>query len=164
MESLKLLLVDESATDALGERIAPLLVPGMVIFLRGDLGAGKTSLARAILRARGYEGKVKSPTYTLLELYTVSSLHLYHFDFYRFHDPHEWAEAGFRDHFNADNICLVEWPEKAEGFLPAADLTLHLQIHGVGRKAEITAGSEQGHQCLQQLAKHDDNSLPHWES
>ena len=164
MESLKLLLVDESATDALGASMAPLLVPGMVIFLRGDLGTGKTSLARAMLRALGYEGRVKSPTYTLLELYTVSRLHLYHFDFYRFHDPREWAEAGFRDHFCADNICLVEWPEKAEGFLPAADLTLHLKIHGVGRKAEITAGSERGNQCLLQLAKRYEDSLPHWES
>jgi Predicted ATPase or kinase len=84
---------------------------------------------------------------------------LYHFDFYRFHGPREWDEAGFRDLFNEDNICLVEWPEKADGLLPAADLTIHLQIRGSGREAEITAGSEQGRTCLQELAKHY-GSLP----
>ncbi len=163
MDSLKLFLADEHSTDALGAQIAPLLASGMVIFLSGHLGAGKTSLARAMLRALGYQGKVKSPTYTLVELYTVSRLNLYHFDFYRFHDPHEWDDAGFRDLFNEDNICLVEWPEKADGLLPAADLAIHLGIRGSGREAKITAGSEQGRTCLQQLTKHY-GSLPSHES
>ena len=163
MESLKHFLVDESSTDVLGAHLAPLLASGMVIFLSGHLGAGKTSLARAMLRGLGFSGKVKSPTYTLVELYTVSRLNLYHFDFYRFHDPREWDEAGFRDLFNEDNICLVEWPDKAGGLLPAADLTIHLQIRGSGREVEITAGSEQGRTCLKELAKHY-GSLPSHES
>ena len=147
-------LPDETATQLLGSRLAPLLVPGMVVFLRGDLGAGKTSLARATLRALGFAGKVKSPTYTLVELYTVSRLNLYHFDFYRFNDPREWADAGMRDLFGADNVCLVEWPEKAAGLLPAADLTIHLHIAGEARRANITAESELGRTCLQALQKH----------
>ena len=162
--SLNLLLPGEPGTEALGAQIAPLLAPGMVIFLRGDLGAGKTALARAVLRALGYTGKVKSPTYTLVELYTVSRLNLYHFDFYRFHDPREWADAGFREHFNETGVCLVEWPEKADGLLPAADLTVHLHIRDSAREAEITAGSEQGRTCLLKLAKHYDGSVPPAES
>jgi tRNA threonylcarbamoyladenosine biosynthesis protein TsaE len=152
--SLRVSLPGETETHLLGVHIAPLLAPGMVVFLRGDLGAGKTSLARAVLRALGFGGKVKSPTYTLVELYTVSRLHLYHFDFYRFRDPQEWTEAGFREHFNEDSVCLVEWPEKAHGLLPAADLTVHLQIEGEGRLAEITAGREKGRMCLRELSKH----------
>jgi tRNA threonylcarbamoyladenosine biosynthesis protein TsaE len=150
-------LPGETDTQVLGGRIAPLLVPGMVVFLRGDLGAGKTFLARAMLRALGYAGKVKSPTYTLVELYAVSRLHLYHFDFYRFNDPREWTDAGMRDLFGADNVCLVEWPEKAAGLLPAADLTLHLHIAGAGRRADITAESELGRACIQALQKYDDD-------
>jgi tRNA threonylcarbamoyladenosine biosynthesis protein TsaE len=152
--SLRISLPGETDTHLLGVHIAPLLAPGMVIFLRGDLGAGKTSLARAVLRALGFGGKVKSPTYTLVELYTVSRLHLYHFDFYRFRDPQEWTEAGFREHFNEDSVCLVEWPDKAHGLLPAADLTVQLQIEGEGRLAEITAGSEKGRMCLRELSRH----------
>ena len=162
--TLNIALAGEPDTEMLGAHIAPLLAPGMVIFLRGDLGAGKTALARAVLHARGYVGKVKSPTYTLVELYTVSSLNLYHFDFYRFHDPREWADAGFREHFNETAVCLVEWPEKAEGLLPVADMTVHLHIRGSARAAEITAGSEQGRTCLLKLAKHYDSSLPTAES
>lgn len=152
LATLTLALPDPAATDALGARIAPSLQPGMVIFLRGDLGAGKTSLARAMLRALGYEGRVKSPTYTLVELYTVSRLNLYHFDFYRFHDPHEWVEAGFRDLFNETSVCLVEWPEKAGGLLPPADLAIHLQIRGAERDAVLTATSEKGRKCISGVA------------
>jgi tRNA threonylcarbamoyladenosine biosynthesis protein TsaE len=152
--SLILSLRDADATDALGAAIAPALQPGMVIFLSGQLGAGKTSLARAMLRALGYEGRVKSPTYTLVELYTISRLNFYHFDFYRFHDPHEWVEAGFRDLFNETSVCLVEWPEKAGGLLPAADLVIHLGISGSGREATLTATSEKGQQCIRAAEAH----------
>lgn len=122
--------------------------PGLIIFLKGDLGAGKTTLARGILRGLGYEGKVKSPTYNLVELYKISRLYFYHFDFYRFIDPIEWEEAGFREYFNENSICLVEWPEKAEKLLPIADIQISFTIIETGRKIEIQAGTEVGRQCL----------------
>lgn len=141
-------LADEVATLALGAEIAAVLHPGLVIFLRGNLGAGKTTLARGILRGLGYQGKVKSPTYNLVELYKISRLYFYHFDFYRFNDPIEWEDAGFREYFNAESICLVEWPEKARGLLPKADLEILLGIIETGRNVEIQAGTEAGRQCL----------------
>jgi tRNA threonylcarbamoyladenosine biosynthesis protein TsaE len=102
----------------------------MVIYLRGELGAGKTTFVRALLRALGFVGPVKSPTYTLVEVYAVSRLNLYHFDFYRLKDPNEWHEAGFRDSVSAQAISLIEWPEKALGAsvaLPPPDLEIHLR-------------------------------------
>ncbi len=121
-------LADEAATMALGAALAADIerLPGTVIYLSGDLGAGKTTLTRGFLRALGFAGRVKSPTYTLVELYVISKLNLYHFDFYRFSDPDEWQEAGFRDLFNQTNICLVEWPEKAGELLPLPDLHITL--------------------------------------
>ena len=144
-------LVDEGATLALGAEVAPILHPGLVIFLSGDLGSGKTTLARGILRGLGYQGKVRSPTYNLVELYKISRLYFYHFDFYRFKDPIEWEEAGFREYFNADSICLVEWPEKAGGRLPAPDVRIQMQVSGSGRDITISAESEAGSKCLTQL-------------
>ena len=141
-------LADEAATLALGAEIAAILRSGLIVFLRGNLGAGKTTLARGILRGLGYQGKVKSPTYNLVELYKISRLYFYHFDFYRFNDPIEWEDAGFREYFNAESICLVEWPEKAHGLLPAADLQILLSITETGRNVEIQAGTEAGRQCL----------------
>jgi tRNA threonylcarbamoyladenosine biosynthesis protein TsaE len=141
-------LADETATLALGATIAPALHPGLVIFLEGELGAGKTTLARGILRGLGYLGKVKSPTYNLIELYKISKLYLYHFDFYRFNNPSEWEEAGFRDYFNTDSICLVEWPEKAEELLPQADLKFIFEVAEEGRKVEIQADTEAGKLCV----------------
>lgn len=156
--TLKIALADPAATDALGARLATALVPGMLILLSGNLGAGKTALARAIVRALGYEGRVKSPTYTLVELYAVSSLNLYHFDFYRFNDPREWVEAGFRDLFNETSVCLVEWPEKAGGLLPPADLAIQLSVHGAGRDAVLTATSEKGRKCISAVTATEDGS------
>ncbi|SFN78706.1 tRNA threonylcarbamoyladenosine biosynthesis protein TsaE [Nitrosospira briensis] len=141
-------LADEAATLALGAEVAQILHPGLVIFLSGDLGSGKTTLARGILRALGHQGKVRSPTYNLVELYKISRLYFYHFDFYRFKDPVEWEEAGFREYFNPDSICLVEWPEKAGGLLPTADLGFVLHIAEAGRNIEIQAGTEAGRLCL----------------
>lgn len=141
-------LADENATLALGAALAPALQPGLVVTLRGELGAGKTTLVRGLLRALGYAGRVKSPTYTLVELYTVSSLDLYHFDFYRFHDPSEWTHAGFRDMFNGRGICLIEWPERAEGQLPPADLDIALEVTEPGRAATLTALSPAGERLL----------------
>ncbi len=144
-------LPDEAATLAFGAELARALVPGLTIYLVGDLGAGKTTLTRGVLRGLGYTGKVKSPTYTLLELYTVSSLYLYHFDFYRFADPQEWVDTGFREYFNADSVCIVEWPEKAGEFLPAPDLRISLEAQQSGRSLHVHAETEAGKQCLARL-------------
>ena len=142
------LLPDEAATLAFGAALAGVLRPGLKIYLVGDLGAGKTTLARGILQGLGYVGKVKSPTYTLVEVYTVSSLYLYHFDFYRFVDPQEWFDAGFREYFNADTVCLVEWPEKAGEFLPPPDLQICLTVDQGGRSLQANAETEAGTRCL----------------
>ncbi|MFH1044422.1 MAG: tRNA (adenosine(37)-N6)-threonylcarbamoyltransferase complex ATPase subunit type 1 TsaE [Pseudomonadota bacterium] len=144
-------LPDEAATHALGARLAPAIRPGMLLYLHGDLGSGKTTLARGLLRGLGYQGRVKSPTYSLVELYTVSRLNLYHFDFYRFRDPKEWRDAGFNECFNDASVCLVEWPEKAGGLLPVADLDLAFEFAAEGRDLEIHAGTESGKACLNQL-------------
>lgn len=123
----------------------------MVIYLSGDLGTGKTTLARGLLRGLGYAGRVKSPTFTLVELYEFSRLYLYHFDFYRISDPRELGDAGFRECFNPGSVCLVEWPEKAASALPAADLKIVMKVAGPGRSVEIVAETEAGRLCLGRL-------------
>lgn len=143
----------EAATLRCGELFAALLHPGLTIFLYGDLGAGKTTLTRGILKGLGHHGKVRSPTYNLVEIYKLSRLYLYHFDFYRFNDPLEWEEAGFREYFNQDSICLVEWPEKAGEFLHAADLAVWISYSETGRIAEFRAETEAGKQCLSHWKK-----------
>ncbi len=143
-------LADETAMLNLGSKIADLLHPGLTIYLAGNLGAGKTTLTRGILHGLGYQHVVKSPTYNLVEIYKISRLYLYHFDFYRFNDYLEWEEAGFREYFNSDSVCIVEWPEKAGDLLPVADLQITIKIHDKGRSIEIQAGTEIGKQCLQQ--------------
>lgn len=148
---VEVFLPDESATLALGAKLGALLRPGMYVALQGDLGSGKTTLARGMLRALGYDGRVKSPTYALVELYKLSRLDFYHFDFYRFADPHELVDSGLREAFNDAAVCIVEWPERAAGFLPPPDLSLTLSVRGQGREAVLVAESESGRHCLQQL-------------
>ncbi|HTS52252.1 MAG TPA: tRNA (adenosine(37)-N6)-threonylcarbamoyltransferase complex ATPase subunit type 1 TsaE [Burkholderiales bacterium] len=145
-------LPNEGATSTLGARLAGVLRPGLVIFLSGELGTGKTTLVRGCLRALGYRGRVKSPTFALVELYEVSRLHLHHFDFYRFEDPQEWVDAGFRELFGGNNVCLVEWPERARDRLPVADLWIRLEHAAGERAARITAHTELGKQCLEELS------------
>ena len=152
MVALKTFLPDEAATLAFGAALAAGLEPGFVVYLRGELGAGKTTLARGVLRGLGYEGPVRSPTYTLVELYAISRLNLHHFDFYRLHDPREWIDAGFRESFNERNLSLVEWPEKAGDLLPCADVEITLTTSGSGRSATCTGNSPRGLRCLALLA------------
>jgi len=149
---LSAFLPDEAATLRFGEKLAQVLQPGLFVALSGELGSGKTTLARGILRGLGYEGKVKSPTYTLVEVYELSRLDLYHFDLYRFKDSRELLEAGFRDDFDSRNVCLVEWPERAKDLLPIADLSVALAEERGGRHVRIAAQTESGKNCLARIA------------
>ncbi|HYD33492.1 MAG TPA: tRNA (adenosine(37)-N6)-threonylcarbamoyltransferase complex ATPase subunit type 1 TsaE [Methylophilaceae bacterium] len=142
-------LTDEAATLALGKRLATSVQPGLVIYLHGDLGAGKTTLVRGLIQGLGHVGKVKSPTYTLVEPYVISGMNLYHFDLYRFVDPEEWDASGFRDYFNRQSVCLVEWPERASGLLPKADIDIRLEPQGPGRKVVMTANTDTGIRSLE---------------
>ncbi|HRK87054.1 tRNA (adenosine(37)-N6)-threonylcarbamoyltransferase complex ATPase subunit type 1 TsaE [Alcaligenes sp. HNGD-HTN06] len=157
--SLTVSLPDEDATTALAQSLAPLLSgqvagvpPGGRIHLHGDLGAGKTHFVRALLRACGVTGRIKSPSYALLESYKVSSLYFYHLDFYRFSDPREWVDAGFRDILQDNAVVLIEWPEKAGDLLPEPDLDLHLDYCGDGRLATLDAHSAKGTLWITTLA------------
>ena len=150
-DTITLHLPDERATLDLGTRLADGLVAGMLIALHGPLGAGKTTLARGLLRGLGFEGRVKSPTYALVEVYKLSRLDLYHFDFYRFANPEELTDSGLQDAFNETNVCVVEWPERAGGMLPPADVDVQLTIANGARSALLTAQTEYGTRCLQKL-------------
>lgn len=167
-------LADEAATAAFGARFADAVeavrnrgntghtghdphdehaFEGLQVQLIGDLGAGKTTLVRATLRALGHTGRVRSPTYTLVEPYAVErpdgELEVYHFDLYRFTDPAEWADAGFREYFDSGAICLVEWPQRAGGLLGIPDLVFSLDVAGDGRLLIARAYSESGKACLE---------------
>jgi tRNA threonylcarbamoyladenosine biosynthesis protein TsaE len=146
-------LPDEVSTSVFAAKLARAISPGLVIYLRGDLGAGKTTLVRALLTELGYQGRVKSPTYTLLEHYEVAGQQLRHFDLYRFRDATEWEAAGFNDEFNGTNICLVEWPEKAAVLIPPADLEINFEILANGRNITLYAQSDTGTACLNSLQK-----------
>src|SRR4051812_40891660 len=141
-------LPDEESTLQLGARLAAGVRAGRVLHLRGELGSGKTTLVRGLLRALGEAGRVKSPTYGLVELYSVSSLNLYHFDFYRFKDRAEWLSSGFRDYFNPDSVCIVEWPERAGDLLAPPDVAIALEFDGAGRRAFLKAHSDSGRAWL----------------
>jgi tRNA threonylcarbamoyladenosine biosynthesis protein TsaE len=138
-------------TDLLGLFLGKAILnqgSGGVIYLQGELGAGKTALVRALLRTCGVQGRIKSPSYALLETYKVSSLYFYHLDFYRFKNPQEWQEAGFRDLFHSNAVVLIEWPEKADGLLPQPDLLINLLYEGEGRIVNIDAYTQKGLACV----------------
>jgi tRNA threonylcarbamoyladenosine biosynthesis protein TsaE len=144
-------LADAAATERVGAALARALAGGMVVALHGDLGTGKTTVVRGALRALGWTGPVKSPTYTLVEHYPFSSLYFYHFDFYRFADPSEWETAGIADCFRDDAVCLVEWPERVAGLLPPADIDIalaHPKSGGTGRDLSLSIHTEAGERCL----------------
>ncbi len=162
-------LNNEAATSALGHCLAQQLTPGLIIYLHGDLGSGKTTLTRALLHAAGFAGRVKSPTYTLAESYQINlptqstnqltsqpmrPTTVMHFDLYRMTCPEEFLEAGFRDVFNGTTICIVEWPENGAAVLPRPDLEIFLTLAGMeltARQIELHALSEKGSVCLHQL-------------
>lgn len=148
---LDLKLPDPAATEALGAALASGARAGRVIHLRGELGAGKTTLVRGLLRALGHTGRVKSPTYTLVEPYELSSLHFYHFDFYRLKNQEEWEQAGFREYFNGEALCAVEWPERADGLLAPPDLDIELRFEGEHRRARLNARGGAGEAWLSSL-------------
>lgn len=144
-------LPDAKATLRLGAALARGIGPGLVLHLKGDLGAGKTTLVRGLLRALGHAGPVKSPSYALVEPYALSSLNFYHFDFYRIKDQAEWWSSGFREYFGPDAACVVEWPERAQGVLPPPDLEVQLDFQGEGRRAAVEARTPSGIAWLSSL-------------
>ena len=142
---------DAAATAKLGAALAAGAGPGRVLHLSGDLGTGKTTLVRGLLRTLGVQGPVKSPTYTWVEPYTVSRLDLYHFDFYRFTDRTEWLSSGLREYFGPDAFCIVEWPEKAGDLLPPPDIKVTLLYDGEARRASLESHSPAGEAWLSSL-------------
>ncbi len=137
-------LADEEATVAAGQALGRAAREGAVVFLQGDLGAGKTTFSRGVLRALGHSGAVKSPTYTLVEPYQLGSRQVFHFDLYRLGDPEELDYMGIRDYFDERSLCLVEWPARGEGFLPAPDIIVTLVVQAGGRLVKLRAGTETG--------------------
>jgi tRNA threonylcarbamoyladenosine biosynthesis protein TsaE len=146
-----IILVEEAATIALGHEIAKYVVAATLIYLKGDLGTGKTTLVRGILRGLGYQGKVKSPTYTLVEEYHFPLGAFYHFDLYRLSHPEELDYIGFSEYLDSDAVLLIEWPECGSGFLPPADIEFSFKSREDGREVQIDTTSEKGQALWQHL-------------
>ncbi|EON93801.1 ATPase [Marinobacter lipolyticus SM19] len=153
-QEFHIFLADEAATEALGGQLAKAVVGaghGGTLFLKGNLGMGKTTLSRGFMRGLGHEGAVKSPTYTLVEPYEHLQPAAYHFDLYRLGDPEELEYMGIRDYFEGGNACLIEWPERGRGVLPQADLVISLERDGEGRSARLVPGTKNGESLLAML-------------
>lgn len=156
--SIQVPLIDEISTEKLGADLAQVVTAPCIVFLRGQLGAGKTTLVRGFLRALGYQETVKSPTYTVVEPYAFSELQCYHFDLYRIKSPYELDELGIREYFSSNSICLFEWPEQGDGVLPQADIEISFSVNpssepakkGI-RLASLVAHSANGEQVLKKL-------------
>jgi tRNA threonylcarbamoyladenosine biosynthesis protein TsaE len=146
------LLADEEATLAFGASLAAALRDGGIITLRGNLGSGKTTLSRGLLRALGHKGAVKSPTYTLVEPYEIGARKIFHYDLYRLNDPAELDYLGLRDFIDKQTLTLIEWPEKGEPLLPPVDLDVTLAVEGTGRRISWQAHSIVGEQLATALA------------
>jgi tRNA threonylcarbamoyladenosine biosynthesis protein TsaE len=150
---MRVQLIGERAQDRFGRRIAGCLRPPCIIYLDGDLGTGKTTLVRGVLRGLGHSGSVRSPTYTLLEPYEFNGMRLYHLDLYRLSDPEELEFLGLRDLLGAESVLFVEWPERGTGVLPSADLEICLDYRTKGRSLELRARGPAGEQLIEALAR-----------
>jgi tRNA threonylcarbamoyladenosine biosynthesis protein TsaE len=145
-------VASETEMEGLGGRLAAALRPGLIVFLRGDLGAGKTTLVRGVLRALGHHGVVKSPTYTLVEPYECGGLAVFHFDLYRLRDAEELETIGIRDYMDGTGVCLIEWPERGETMLAVPDLEVTITRQDGRRRVELSARTELGTAALESLA------------
>jgi tRNA threonylcarbamoyladenosine biosynthesis protein TsaE len=139
---------DEATMVFLGARLAAASEPGLVIFLQGDLGMGKTTFCRGFIQSLGHVGAVKSPTYTLVEPYQLGNMQVFHFDLYRLVDPEELEFMGIRDYFGDLSVCLVEWPERGLGALPTGDIVISIGREGQGRGLALEAATERGRRVL----------------
>lgn len=147
-------LADEAGTEALGRALARAVMStgkGATIFLHGNLGMGKTTMSRGVMRGMGHDGAVKSPTYTIVEPYEHLEPMVYHFDLYRLADPEELEYLGIRDYFGRSSLCLIEWAERGEGVLPVPDLQVELEPEGEGRRATLRSHTRMGKECLENL-------------
>lgn len=145
-------LINLDTTTVLGQQLANILKGGDIIFLCGDLGAGKTTLSRAILRGLGHTGTVKSPTYNLLESYVLEKLTVHHFDLYRLADAEELEYIGIDDYFDANTLCMMEWPERGAGFLPQEDVIVTLCADKFVRTAILKAVTERGRAIVELIS------------
>lgn len=152
MSELIVNLVGEEAMMGFGARLAAVTGAVGVIFLEGDLGAGKTTLSRGLIRGLGHVGAVKSPTFTLVEPYEIGSLRAYHFDLYRLVDPEELEYLGIRDYLEEDALCLIEWPERGAGFLPKPDMTITIRPQAQGRSLLLSPQGSRGEAWCAALA------------
>jgi tRNA threonylcarbamoyladenosine biosynthesis protein TsaE len=150
-EQCLLLAPDEAAMVALGARLGAACEPGLVVFLQGELGMGKSTFCRGLIQSLGHAGAVKSPTYTLVEPYQLGKLQLFHFDLYRLAAPEELEFIGIRDYFGDFSVCLVEWPERGLGALPPADLVITIGLEGQGRRLAYAAATRQGRAVLARM-------------
>ena len=139
---------DEATMESLGARLGAACEPGLIVFLQGDLGMGKTTFCRGFIQSLGHAGAVKSPTYTLVEPYHLGNLQVFHFDLYRLGDPEELEFMGIRDYFGDLSVCLVEWPERGLGALPPGDIVITIGREGQGRRLAYVAATEQGRRVL----------------
>lgn len=152
MISLQYTVLNEEKMENLGKLLYDACADkGITLYLSGELGAGKTTFVRGFLRQAGYQGKVKSPTYTLVEPYEFEVLTLYHFDFYRLNSPDELEYMGIRDYFQPNTICLVEWPEKAQAQLPPCDIQVSIDIQGHQRNVMVKSNTLRGKDVLQRV-------------
>lgn len=145
---------DEAEMLAMGGKVANVCNDdGLVFFLYGPLGAGKTTLVRGFLRGLGYQGKVKSPTYTLVESYELTKRYVYHFDFYRLRDPAELDFMGIQDYFSYEAICMIEWPDCGEGFLPSADVSCYIEMDSDRRYLKLIAHTSIGISIVERMQR-----------